>query len=131
MSGRLAKIVFYGGLGLFFSHEMDAVAQAEWRLLYVLGSMPDETAMPVFIGLHVPLFGLIIWLTHHPMPRVQVLSRIALAAFLIVHAGLHFRLSDHPLYTFDSMLSQTLIYGGAVCGVLYLVMRGRTQFVDP
>ena len=131
MSDKLAKIAFYGGLGLFFSHEMDAVAQAEWRLLYVLRSMSDETAMPVFIGLHVPLFGLIVWLIHHPMPRVQVLSRIALAAFLVVHAGLHFRLSDHPLYTFDSILSQTLIYGGAVCGVLYLILRDRTRLVDP
>jgi hypothetical protein len=50
--------VFYLGLGLLFTHELDAIVQGEWRLLYVLRSLPDEQAMPLFVALHVPLFAL-------------------------------------------------------------------------
>jgi hypothetical protein len=124
----LASTAFYLGLGVLFSHELDAVVQSEWRLLYVLRSMPDATAMPIFIWLHVPLFAGIAWLTHHSSDAVRARSRDAFAVFLLVHAALHFRLSDHPLHTFDSTLSRTLIYGGAVCGAIYLstaLMRSR------
>jgi hypothetical protein len=132
MSKRIAIFAFYLGIGFLFSHELDAMVQEEWRLLYVLRSIPDETAMPVFVWLHVPLFSLIVWLTHYSRELVKVLSRNAFAAFLIFHAGLHFRLSDHPLYTFDTVLSQTLIYGGAVCGAVYLVMMlAVTKRVSP
>lgn len=122
MNMRIAAFVFYLGLGFLFSHELDAVVQAEWRLLYVLRTMPDEMAMPIFVWLHVPLFGVMVWLTHHSVHSIQILSRRVFAVFLVVHAGLHYHLSDHPLYTFDSMLSQTLIYGGAACGAAYLLM---------
>lgn len=123
VSMQIAIFVFYLGLGFLFSHELDAMVQAEWRLLYVLRSMLDETAMPIFVWLHVPLFALIVWLTHHSKQRIQIQSRNAFAMFLIVHAGLHYHLSSHPLYTFDTILSKTLIYGGAVCGVVYLIIR--------
>lgn len=119
---QIAIFAFYLGLGFLFSHELDAMVQAEWRLLYVLRSMSDETAMPIFLWLHVPLFALIVWLTHHSKQRIQTQSRNVFAAFLIVHAGLHYRLSSHPLYTFDTILSKTLIYGGAICGAVYLII---------
>jgi hypothetical protein len=119
----IAIFMFYLGFGFLFSHELDAMVQAEWRLLYVLRSMPDETAMPIFVWLHVPFFALIVWLTHHSKQQIQIQSRNVFATFLIVHAGLHYRLSNHPLYTFDTILSKTLIYGGAICGAAYLVIR--------
>jgi hypothetical protein len=115
--------VFYLGLGLLFTHELDAIVQSEWRLLYVLRSLPDEQAMPLFVALHVPLFALIVWLTHHAASGVQLASRVIFSVFLVIHAGLHFRLSADPLYTFHSPLSQTLIYGAALCGALFLVSR--------
>jgi hypothetical protein len=120
MKARFKLILFYLGLGLLFSHELDAMVQKEWRLLYVLRTMTDEQAMPIFIALHVPLFALIIWLTHHPSPSIQTASRRLFSGFLVVHAGLHFRLTNNPLYTFDSPLSQALIFGAALCGALWL-----------
>lgn len=118
---RICLFFFYLGVGLLFSHELDAVVQSEWRLLYVLRDLPDERAMQVFVWLHVPLFGLIAWLTHHGASSVRLWSRVVLSMFLIVHAGLHFRLSTSPLYTFDSALSVVLIYGAALAGLTYLV----------
>jgi hypothetical protein len=120
MRDRISKLLFYVALGLFFSHELDAVVQTEWRLLYVLRDLPELEAMQAFIWLHVPLFAIIAWLTHHGAPRVQIWSRASFSAFLVVHAILHFRLSANPLYTFDSPLSIALIYGGAIAGLGYL-----------
>ena len=42
-------------------------------------------------------------------------------AFLVVHVGLHWRLSDHLLYTFHSQLSWVLILGGGLCGLAYVL----------
>lgn len=121
MKATFDGVLFYLGLGLLFSHELDAIVQSEWRLLYILRSMADEQAMPVFIVLHVPLFALMVWLTHHNSTNVQIGSRITFNAFLVIHAGLHFRLSNNPLYTFHSTLSQGLIFGAAICGALSLI----------
>lgn len=120
MRDRISLVFFYLGVGLLFSHELDAVVQSEWRLLYGLRGLPDDEAMQAFIWLHVPLFGLIVWLTHHGAFSVRFWSRVVFSAFLIVHAGLHFRLSTSPLYTFDSTLSVVLIYGAALAGLTYL-----------
>jgi hypothetical protein len=120
MIAILVTFSFYLGLGFLFSHELDAMVQSEWRLLYVLRSLPDQTAMPIFIWLHVPLFGAIAWLTHHSKPQIQGGSRHVFCAFLLVHAVLHYRLSSDPLSTFNSALSLTLIHGGAICGAVYL-----------
>jgi hypothetical protein len=121
MNNFFSTFLFYLGLGLLFSHELDAMVQSEWRLLYVLRGLPQDIAMQAFVWLHVPLFGAIAWLTHHTSQSVSYWSRIIFAIFLVVHAGLHFNLSTHPLYTFTSTISRTLIYGGAVIGSLYLM----------
>ncbi|MES2884737.1 MAG: DUF6713 family protein [Pseudomonadota bacterium] len=112
---------FLLGLGFISTHELDAVIQHEWRLLYVLRSLPEALAANIFVALHVPLFAALVWLTHHPQPRWHESSRLVLMGFLIVHVGLHLRLSGHALYTFHSPLSKALIFGGGVCGALYLL----------
>ena len=70
MRDQIALFFFYLWVGLLFSHELDAVTQSEWRLLYFLQDLPNEKAMQVFVWLHVPLFGGIAWLTHHRTPCV-------------------------------------------------------------
>ncbi len=118
---------FLLGLGFISTHELDAVTQHEWRLLYVLRSLPEVIAANAFVAVHVPLFAGLVWLTHHPQPSLREGSRLALMGFLIIHVGLHLRLSGHVLYSFHSPLSKVLIFGGGVCGVLYLlaIARGR------
>lgn len=123
----MKNLWFLLGLGFISTHELDAVTQHEWRLLYGLRSLPEALAANVFVALHVPLFAALVWLTHHPQPRWRGGSRLVLMSFLIIHAGLHLRLSGHALYTFHSPLSKALIFGGGVCSALYLfaLLRGR------
>lgn len=121
----MKNLLFLLGFGFLATHELDAVTQSEWRLLYVLRSLPDGLAETAFVALHVPLFALIVWLCHHP--RLREGSRLALAAFLVIHVGLHLRLQGHPLYSFHDALSKALIFGGGVCGLLYLLACWRER----
>lgn len=125
--GGMKNALFLGGFGLLATHELDAVTQSEWRLLYLLRALPEAMARDWFVALHVPLFALLVWLCHHPRPRLREGSRMALAAFLVVHVGLHLRLQAHPLYHFHGLLSQALIFGGGICGMLYLLRCWRER----
>ncbi|TAG26592.1 MAG: hypothetical protein EAZ37_08770 [Burkholderiales bacterium] len=109
-------------LATLFTHELDAMTQSEWRLLYVLRSMSDSDGRWWFVAMHVPLFWALIALTHHADALVQRASRLGLAAFCIVHALLHWRLASDPLSTFASPLSWSLILAAALAGMAYLLL---------
>lgn len=109
-------------VALFAGHELDAVAQAEWRLLYGLRDLEPALAQQLFIALHVPLGVALMALAGHPRARLRRTTRQALAGFAVIHAGLHYRLQEHPLYLFDSLLSQGLIHAWAAAGLGYLLL---------
>lgn len=113
-------------LALLFTHELDAMTQSEWRLLYVLRGLSDEQGRWWFVAAHVPLFWALIAVTHHAHARVQGVSRVGLAAFCIVHALLHLRLASDPLSSFRSPLSWCLIGGACALGVVYLGLTWRS-----
>lgn len=116
----MQNLLFYLGFATLMAHELDAMTQAEWRLLFVLRRLPEATAEMAFVLVHIPLVAGLLWLTNHEAPAIKQWSRVAIAAFLAIHAALHKRLDHHPLYSFDSALSVGLIYGGGVLGLLYL-----------
>ena len=123
----MSTVLYYLGLAFLFAHELDAVTHSEWRLLPVLRGMPDATASPLFVSLHVPLFFAILWLSHHRREQVRERTRIAASSFLIVHAVLHFSLSSISNYEFHGALAKTLIAAAAAFGVAYLISRGRLR----
>lgn len=114
--------LFYLGLGLLLAHEMDAVHKHEWRLLFVLRAMPDERARDLFVLAHVPVVMALLWLLTQPSELVQLGTVVVMDAFLIVHAGLHWRLSNHPKYEFNTPVSRLLIYGAAAVGAMHLFL---------
>ncbi len=119
----MAIALYYLGLACLFTHELDAVTHSEWRLMPLLKSLPDDAASQWFVGLHVPLFFAILWMSHAPKEGVRNATRLGVAFFLIVHAVLHFALSSDPLYTFHGSLSRLLIVAAAACGVACLAAR--------
>jgi hypothetical protein len=127
---NLPKLLIQLMLAVLFTHELDAMTQSEWRLLYVLRSLSDEQGRWWFVAIHVPLFGILIALVQHANARVQRASCHVLAVFCIVHALMHLRLSSDPLSTFTSPLSWSLILGAAALGVAYLsvaIYKTKTQ----
>ena len=117
-----SQLLIHLMLALLFTHELDAMTQSEWRLLYVLRGLSDEEGRWWFVAIHVPLFWALIALTHHASAKVQAVSRQGFAAFCSVHALLHWRLASDPLSNFSSPLSWSLILGAAVLGGIYLAM---------
>lgn len=123
--------LFNLGLATLFTHELDAVTQEEWHLLYILRDLPEEAAAKTFVIMHVPLFAIIFLLVFNAKPNIREYSRIALAAFLIIHAILHKILEKHPLYTFNSPLSQGLIFGAGLLGLFYLMTAYFSSRTEP
>lgn len=126
---NLRANVFYVLLATLMTHELDAVAQSEWRLLYVLRDLSPAQGQFWFVFLHVPLFAAVLALIRHASVSVRYRSEKGLAIFAVIHAGLHFRLSADPLYTFHSLLSQGLIYGAALLA-LYFLWLSRHKLLD-
>lgn len=114
---------FYLGLGLLFTHEMDAMPNHEWRVLPLLRSLPDASGELLFLLAHVPLFAVAIAFIASLNPKTRALSQKIASGFLIVHAILHYAFSGHADYEFDSLTSSILIYGAAVCGVAFFVAK--------
>jgi hypothetical protein len=122
-----ANVLFTLMLATLFTHELDAVTHSEWRLLYILRSLPDEQARTWFVAIHVPLFGALMAVSYHAKAALQRGCRIGMALFCIVHALLHIRLRDDPFYTFHSPLSWGLILCAAALGLLYQLMTWRSH----
>ena len=118
----MKNLIFYLGFATIITHELDAMTQSEWKLLFILRSLPDQTASLAFVILHVPLIATLLWLTNNQSQLIKNWSRIALAAFLMIHSGLHKLLENSPNYTFNSSLSLGLIYSGGLFGLLYLIL---------
>ena len=128
---RYLDLLFFVGFALLACHELDAVAQAEWRLLPFLSQMADEDAYTVFVFLHVPLFALLMWWTSSTSALVRFRAQLSVDAFMVIHVGLHMLFRLHADYTFHSALSQVCIFGAGAVGLAHalLAMRARNRSV--
>jgi len=117
--------VFFLGLGTLVTHELDAMSNAEWRILPLLRSLPEDIAVTVFVLSHIPLVAVIVGLVASPNERTRDITRIAVSAFLLLHGIVHWLMSGNPSYEFTSGLSSALIFGGAALGAVYLLLHYR------
>ena len=117
----MRNTLFYLGIATLFTHELDAIANHEWKGMPILRSLPEEVGFNAFVLIHIPLFAVLIALVSSSNSRLRKLSRLGVGLFLVIHAGMHVLFTDVGGYEFDSMISSLLIYGGAVVGGLYLV----------
>lgn len=118
----MKEAVFYVGLGMLFTHELDAVLNHEWRVMPILKSLPDDRGMIIFVAFHIPLFAGIIAAAASQVHKTRHRTRFVICTFLVIHGGLHFGFSNDPAYEFDAILSDILIFGGAAIGALYLLL---------
>jgi len=116
----ISELVYLVLLSLFLVHELDAVAQSEWRLLPLLRRLPEAKVRAWFIGLHVPLFAVIIYASYIAPTVVSDMARMIVSGFAIVHVGLHYAFRNNPNYSFTSGLSKALIYGPGLFGAAYI-----------
>ncbi len=117
----MKNLLFLLAFGCLITHELDAMLNHEWRVLPLLRSLPDELGTTVFVAVHVPIVAVVVALVSSIRERTRVLSRCGVSAFLFLHGLAHFLSSGDPSYEFDSLLSDALIYGGALIGLAHLV----------
>lgn len=117
----MQNLLFYFGFSTLLAHELDAMTQSEWRLLFVLRNLLEPLASNIFVLAHVPVVALLLWLTSHQSLSTRYWSRLVIALFAVIHVALHKHLEHHPAYTFTSPLSLALIYGAGVFGFVYAV----------
>ncbi len=121
----MKNALFYLGLGTLFTHELDAIANHEWRIMPILRALPEQAGMSTFVLLHIPLFAVLVALVASNDERLRRLSRLGVSVFLLIHAGLHVWYANEADYEFASTLSNALIFGGALFGGLHLVTSFR------
>ena len=127
---QMRRILFFVGFALLVTHELDAMTHAEWHLLPILSSLEDELARQVFVAAHVPLIALLSWLVSHRSEVVRRRSQLGVDVFLLFHAFIHVLTASHPLYHFDSGLSQFLIFSGGLCGLAHLGLELRQPLAE-
>ena len=110
------SLLFILNVTFITMHELDAIYQHEWRFFFAPTSLSDEAAFRLFTALHVPLLVLILWNLQ------SVPFQMGFDIFLIIHAGLHWLLRNHPLITFNNWFSRIWIFGAAFLGTIHLIL---------
>ncbi|MCG8565835.1 MAG: hypothetical protein MI747_12210 [Desulfobacterales bacterium] len=123
----MRSMLFYLAMGFFMTHELDAVASHEWRVLPLTAWLPDGTGYHVFILAHIPLFALMLYLIANPHPKVRTRAKAWISLFFVFHGALHLTFIGHAQYEFHSLMSQILIYGGAVFALAFLAVEWRSR----
>ena len=121
----MRNFIFFLGMGTLFTHELDAVSNHEWRVLPLVRLLPDDIGMIVFVIAHIPLFATLIALVASSNVKIRTRSRFIISGFLVLHGLLHALFMNNPNYEFSSMLSNTLIFGGAAFGAIYFGLQFR------
>jgi len=118
----MKNVIFYFGLGTIITHELDAMANHEWRVLPLTNWLTDEYGCLLFLFLHIPLFALLVALVASTNETIRNRTRIGISLFLVVHGILHILFIGNTNYEFKTVTSNILIFGGAALGLVYVLL---------
>jgi len=123
-------LFFYLGFGTLFAHELDSVLNHEWRVIPVVRALPDEIGMIVFVVAHIPLVAILTALISSQNLKTRQRTRLGTGLFLVLHGLLHVWFMDHPAYEFSNTLSNILIFGGLILGIIVLIqeLNGKRRY---
>lgn len=116
----MQEFIFYFGVGLFFTHELDAMLNNEWRVFPLTSWLKEVVGRTVFVLMHVPLFAVLVALISSTDETIRNRTLFWLSAFFVFHGVLHAAFTIHKKYEFGSLQSNFLIFGAAICGLLYV-----------
>ncbi len=115
-------LIFYFGLSLLLTHELDAIKRHEWRIFPGLSNLKDNLSYHLFVVLHIPLFILILWFLCHPSEHVRFWFQIGVDVFLMIHLGLHHFFKSNVKYEFTHQFSKIIINLMALTGLIHLIL---------
>ncbi len=71
------------------------------------------------------MFAILVALISSANFVVRNRSRFGISVFLVIHGVLHTAYMVNESYEFESVVSNILIYGAALCGTMYLVLNHK------
>ncbi len=116
----LNDMLFYLGIALLLTHELDAIQRHEWRIFPIIRKLKDEIAYYWFTILHVPLFVLLLWLICHPSENTRFWFLISMDVFFIAHMVLHKLLNSDKKCEFVGFFSKAIIFSMGIVGMVHL-----------
>ena len=118
----LTELIFYTGIALLLTHEMDAIKRHEWRIFPGLSNLDDDIAYHIFIIFHIPLYMLLFWLLYYPSETLHYWFQICFDIFMIIHLGLHHLFKSHRKYEFTNLSSKVIINLMAFTGLVHFIL---------
>jgi hypothetical protein len=119
--------LLYLGVGMFFTHELDAMRNNEWLVLPLTSWLPSEYGETVFVWAHIPLFAILVATLSSLNIKIRQNTQLGFSIFLVIHGILHVAFMGHEKYEFGSLTSNVIIFSGAICGALYLLFNKNTS----
>ncbi|MBI9075138.1 MAG: hypothetical protein JEZ02_06975 [Desulfatibacillum sp.] len=113
-------VLFYLGIALLITHELDAIHRHEWRMFPLINRLKEDAAYQTFVVLHIPLFMLVLWFAGHPSQTARFWFQVTMDIFFMVHLGLHLLLRGHGQNEFGNALSKTILVSTALVGGVHL-----------
>ncbi len=113
-------LIFYLGVALLLTHELDAIQRHEWRIFPIIRKLKDEIAYYWFTILHIPLFVLLLWLMCYPSANTRFWFQVCMDIFFIVHMVLHKLLNSDKKYEFVGVFSKAIIFSMGMVGIVHL-----------
>ena len=81
--------MFFLGIGLIFTHELDAMVNNEWRVLPLTSWLCDEFGKLVFLVAHIPISSIVAALISSDNVVTRNRSRLFISTLLALHGLLH------------------------------------------
>jgi hypothetical protein len=124
MEAHLGTLLHQATVAALLTHELDAVRRHEWRMHPLTSWLPEHIAAPTFVWAHVPL---LLALQALADALGQPAFRAGVAAFALLHAGLHWAYRHHPRNELRGHGAWTLILMAGLCGAAYLALLASTS----
>ena len=122
MKQMVADTIFYIGIVLLFTHELDAISRHEWRMFPFICQLEESLGYRVFVMLHIPLLLLIFWFIAYASESMRYVFQICMDIFFILHLGIHYLFRSHPKNEFRGTFSTSLIGLTALAGFVHLIL---------
>jgi len=116
----IVDILFYLGIALLFTHELDAIQNHEWRILPILRKLEDKVAYYWFTILHIPVFFILLLLMCYQSKIIRFWFQISMDVFFILHMVLHKLLNTNKKCGFNGYFSKTIILIMGMVGIIHL-----------
>jgi hypothetical protein len=114
--------IFYIGIVLLLTHELDAISCHEWRMFPFICRLEESLGYRVFVMLHIPLLVLIFWFITHSSESMRYGFQVGMDIFFILHLGIHYLFRSHPKNEFRGTFSKSLIWLTALAGFVHLIL---------